>query len=132
MDSRRLACLLLVDSMTPKKTFPARSGTRRDDANIAWPRPTDELAGLPKPRARPTAMHAQVLSQQEPGYTVFRVRPQARAAKPRRKLISWILTKPKKQNPVKREFKDESCRKLLMCKSHATLSLTRLNENRRK
>src|SRR5271157_2675771 len=115
MDSRRLACLLLVDSMTPKKTFPARSGTRRDDANIAWP--------------RPTAMHAQVLSQQEPGHSVFRVRPQARAAKPRRKLVSWILTKPKKQNPVKREFKDESCRKLLMCKSHATLSLTRLNEN---
>jgi len=64
--------------MTPQKTFPARSGTRRDDANIAWP--------------RPTAMHARVLSQQEPGHTVFRVRPQARAAKPRRKLVSWILT----------------------------------------
>jgi len=78
--------------MTPKKTFPARSGTRRDDANIAWPRPTGELGVLLKPRARPTAMHAQMLSQQEPGHSVFRVRPQARAAKPRRKLVSWILT----------------------------------------
>jgi len=78
--------------MTPERRFPARSGTRRNNANVALPRPTDKLAGLPKPRARPTAMHAQVLSQQEPGHTVFRVRPQARAAKPRRKLVSWILT----------------------------------------
>jgi len=57
---------LRVNSMTirdhPKERFLACSGTRRDNANVACPRPTDDLGGHPKSRARPTVMHAQVLS----------------------------------------------------------------------
>jgi len=57
---------LHVNSMTirdhPKERFLACSGTRRDNANVACPRPTDDLGGHPKSRARPTVMHAQVLS----------------------------------------------------------------------
>ena len=126
---------LRVNSMTirdhPKKHFPARSGTRRDNANVACPRPTDDLGGHPKSRARPTVMHAQVLSN-------TRTRPHrvqgaiagedSKAKQETCKLDSHCTEKTESSEA---RIQDKPCNRLHDGKNHAVLSLTRHDWNRR-
>jgi|SRR5208337_909180 len=126
---------LRVNSMTirdhPKKRFLACSGTRRDNANVACPRPTDDLGGHPKSRARPTVMHAQVLSNTKTRPHRVQGAIAGEDGKAKQETCKLDSHCTEKTEPSKARIQNKPCNRLHDGKNHAVLSLTRHDWNRR-